>query len=90
MSKRDPKERFKRVEVEWVDSVTFGGWRSVESYREHTKPETIRTAGYLLSKTRTHLTIIQSFDVDSEGNITDAITIPRSVVRNLTYLEPKK
>jgi hypothetical protein len=72
------------VEVEWVDSAARGRWGSVEEYRKH-DVVTCRTAGYLLSKTKRAVTIIQSQHTDD--GLSDAMSIPTCAVLKLRRLK---
>ena len=77
------------VEVEWVDSVSEGGWRKPAAYLEHIAPDRCRTVGYLLKSNRTLVTVFQSLS-DNTGNVTDSITIPRAAVKSMKRLTEKK
>ena len=85
-----PKERFSKVEVEWIDAFTMGGWRNERSYRDESSLITIKTAGYMLANTKGHVTIVQSYNDQKDGNITDSITIPKAVIRKITTLVSKE
>ena len=71
----------KRVEVVWSDAAHHapGEWTTIP-----TDPSaTVRTVGYLLDKTKTHLTLAQS---KSDDYFTGVFTIPRTAVRKVTVL----
>ncbi len=80
------KNPYPIVEVEWDDSCASGGWRTVDAYKD-SQTSTCHTAGYQLVKDRKRIIIIQSRSEDT-GNVTDAITIPMSAVKNVVRLSP--
>ena len=62
------------IEVWWRDSAASGGWKTREAYQT-VEPSECRTAGYLLKKTRTHITVVQS--QDDEGKVSDSMNCTR-------------
>ena len=76
------------VEVEWVDSTTWGGWKRENEYLKDAGPGRCSSVGYLLKSDKQAVTLVQNLDV-SNGNVSDAVSIPRSVVRKITTLEHK-
>lgn len=73
------------VEVEWVDSCTFGRWRPKAEYAA-AEPAHCRTAGYLLKADKQCVTIVQSMGRDMVEPISDSMTIPRGCVTRIRRL----
>jgi hypothetical protein len=71
------------VKVIWHDAWCAGGWKPLEVYAEET-PVECYSVGFLVKKTRTHLTLLQTFNAAGRG--TDSITIPRSWVQEVVEL----
>ena len=74
----------KLVEVEWINSCAMGKWRDKKEY-ENQEPITCRTAGYLLSKDKKRVIILQS--QSNEGGMSDSMTIPRVCVKRMKHLK---
>lgn len=81
-------KKYPMVEVEWVDSVRTGGWRTVEDYERAAGSAVCRSIGYTFKSNRKDIVLVQSLD-PGNGNVTDSISIPRSAVRKVTRLEHK-
>lgn len=73
----------RKVEVEWIDSATSGGWTDVDNYRDK-QAWLCRSSGYLLVKDSEKVIVLQTTSVT--GSATDAITIPRSCVKRMRYV----
>jgi hypothetical protein len=74
------------VEVEWTDSASTRGWR--DDMHEGDGLSTCRSAGYLLSKDRTSVKIVQSQSI--HGTQAELIAIPRVAVKSITVLRRGK
>lgn len=72
----------KRVEVEWRDSMSQGGWDKPESYHRRRTVGPCRSIGYLVRDDKGMLTLAQSLSA-AAGDINDCITIPREAVVRL-------
>ncbi len=79
-------QKFPIVEIEWVDTATLRGWRSLDSHR-NSGLLVCKSAGYLIKKTTKEVQIIQSFS--EEDQFTESITIPRSCVKSIKILKAK-
>ena len=74
------------VEVEWIDSATTAGWH--DDFEDGDGLVECRTAGYLYSKDRQSVKVIQS--QTSHGQQGEMIAIPRTCVRRITKLTRKR
>ena len=73
------KVRF--VRVDWIDSVTNGGWSAAASVADGAEPTHIVSGGFLLEKNNRHVVIAQSLS-ESTQEVCNLLTIPRgNVVR---------
>lgn len=73
----------KLVEVVWEDSFVIKGWQEPDAWKEHVDYSlTIRSLGYILSKTKEHILIAQS--IDRNGKVADLLSIPRGSIKNIT------
>lgn len=75
------------VEVEWIDSAATNGWQH-EYDNEDAGLILCRSSGYLLSKDRRSVRIVQS--QTGHGTHGELIAIPRTCVRSITRLVPKR
>lgn len=73
------------VEVEWIDSASTNGWN--DDFSDGDGLVNCRTAGYLLSKDRVSVKIVQS--QSTHGQIAELMAIPRSCVRSIIPLVRK-
>lgn len=73
------------VEVIWIDSNGHSGWRQAEKWAEERTDLTCRSVGYLLSKDREQVRLMQS--QSATGCLADAIEIPRVAVLEIRVLE---
>lgn len=74
------------VEVLWVDSHAYGGWKSPEEWTEDlAEAMWCRSIGWLYARTRQQLVLMQS--QGTAGKLSDAIVIPRCAVRQVRVLE---
>lgn len=74
------------VEVTWVDSVNFNGWRERQSLTaDYASPKIHFTSGYLVSETEEVVAVAQSFGLDT-NTIADIMMIPRAAVRQVETL----
>ena len=74
------------VEVTWVDSVLLNfGWQHPMEYQDSaSEPAVIRSVGYVIHRTKTHLTL--TMNVGNNGQITSGITIPTGCIRRVRRL----
>ena len=73
------KVRF--VRVDWIDSVTNGGWSAANSVSTGAEPTHIVSGGFLLEKNKRRVVIAQSLS-ESTQEVCNLLTIPRgNVVR---------
>lgn len=82
-----PFKRPPLVELEWLDSIAYPGWRDgndaaarmdcVDDMRHY-------TCGYLVKRTREYVAVALS--VGWTGNVGDAIQIPRPTITRYTVL----
>lgn len=86
MARQDWPTNGEIVEVEWVDSATTAGWHT--DIEDGDGLVECRTAGYMLSKDRTSVKIIQS--QTSHGANGEMIAIPRTCVRSIKRLTRPK
>jgi len=75
----------KKVEVEWRDSASRGGWQSVEEERGRCAVGPIRSLGYLLTSNKKVVQITQSMS-GMTGDVADTITIPRENVIRIKHV----
>jgi hypothetical protein len=68
-----------RVEVEWRDSMSRGGWDTPEAHREKRGVGPIRSIGFLLQADKDIVQLAQSMSAVA-GHVSDTITIPRENV----------
>ncbi len=78
-----------RVEVEWRDSASRGGWGSIEHHQQDRKVGPIRSIGYLLSMDEDVIQLYQSMSMNG-GQVTDIITIPKENVVWTRRLKTKR
>lgn len=71
------------VEVEWIDSATTNGWHD-EFDLDDGGLITCRSVGYLLSRDRRSVQLVQS--QSSHGASAELTAIPRSCVRSIKTL----
>ena len=72
----------KPVKVEWIDSCYTAGWHSKESLKN--EPDECFSYGLLVKSNRKAVTLIQT---ESGKSYTEALTIPRSVIKKITELK---
>ena len=72
----------KPVRIDWVDSCYTGGWQRGNNYEN--EPSQCITYGVIVKRNRTALTICQSI---SPNGYSEAMTIPRSVIKKITPLK---
>ena len=82
-------KKYPIVEVEWLDSITDGGWRPPEAYLASAAPDQCRSGGYLLKSARTSITLMQSRS-DLSGNMTNSVTIPRVAVKSIKRMKAEE
>lgn len=90
MTKRETKPRVKwplgrRVEVEWRDSASRGGWDSPGAHRARRGVGPCRSLGYLLTMDKDVVQLAQSQSAMT-GDVTDTVTIPRENVIRIKRL----
>ena len=72
------------VKVVWTDSASSDGWQDEEHGKEHT-PSQCMTVGWLLKKTRGHVTLAGSRS--DFGNCSQLMAIPRKCIVSIKTLE---
>ena len=77
--------RLPRVEVEWHDSVSRGGWDTKDAHRKRNAIGPMFSIGYLLTKSRRVVQLAQS-ESTMNGDVNDTITIPRVAVVRIKSL----
>lgn len=78
-------KKLKLVEVEWIDPASWSRWNSREYY-ENAEYSECRSVGYLMTKNRDKVVLVQSLDDDGHG-AADGIVLPRKVVTNIRELK---
>ena len=78
----------KRVEVEWIDTATYGRWNPVEHHVENSTPILCRSIGYLL-KADKHVVIIAQSQSEGSEHVADTIAIPRDNVKRMVAVTSK-
>lgn len=75
------------VVVEWVDSRVYGSWRHPDEWNADLEEAGLlcRSTGWLFRQTEASVVLMQSQNVN--GGWSDAVQIPRSVVRGIRVLE---
>lgn len=74
-----------RVEVDWVDSASRGRWDSIENYRKEV-PAYCRSIGYLITKNKNVVILLQTQGCNTANDALDAITIPRGCIQRIRRL----
>lgn len=75
-----PRPR-KVVEVEWIDSTFTSGWRETSEY-ERIPMGPLTSTGYLLSKDKHSIRLVQSMSAPAEC-VAGVIAIPMGCVTNI-------
>jgi len=80
--------KLKMVCVEWLDSCSPAGsmWQSWERAK-NISPAKVRSIGFLVEKTESHVTIVQTSDIDSVGHI---LCIPFCAVTKIERIKHDK
>jgi len=79
--KKDPYKRYPIVEVTWDDSASQGKWGTDESYRRNADTIECKSMGYLLSRNKKKVVLIQS--ISEEHQCCDSISIPAKCVKRV-------
>jgi hypothetical protein len=85
---RYPFGRTMPVIVEWEDSASSGRWGTRDDYHKKAKSSLgpIRSVGWLNRSDRTAVQLLQSQSA-ANGDVADAVTIPRGCVRRIIRLK---
>lgn len=75
----------KIIYVEWIDSVTRQGWAYGEDMKDWGIDHTIQTIGFLASETDEALTVIQSYDGETNAGC-NWICIPKPNIKKVINL----
>lgn len=75
-----------RVEVDWVDSASRGRWDSLATYQKEV-PAYCRSIGYLITKSKTAVILLQTQGCNTVNDALDAITIPRGCITKIRRLK---
>jgi hypothetical protein len=83
--------RLKRVEFEWVDSMTGGAqWCSKDEVKRYSLAQLqCRSIGWLIDEDAGHITIVQSVHLDEHGEIAEygqPLAVPRVSIADLRIL----
>jgi hypothetical protein len=78
-----------RVEVEWRDSASRGGWDSVGNHRQRRQVGPCRSIGYLLTQDKDVVQLAQSMSSMTQ-DVNDTVTIPRENVIRMKRLDGLK
>ena len=77
-------KKLRPVEIEWEDAMHYTGYYDKNDSSTY-QTDCCRTIGYLVKKNRQIVSLISdSFDYNRERTVT---TIPRRMVKKITYLE---
>ena len=68
------------VEVEWLDSASTRGWTDLTAYTD-SGLVTCRSVGYLLSKSKESIRVLQS--QSNHGGTSEMLAIPRVCVQSI-------
>lgn len=77
------RAQFRRVEIDWFDSVADSGWGRLE--KVDNRPSECQTMGYLVKASRLAVTVAQNHS-HGTGNVGDLMTIPRCNIRRMRTL----
>ena len=77
----------KRVRIDWIDSITEGGWGSQTEFKSM-KLATPVSEGWLFSKDNETVRIFAGYDVESDGSIhfSERSVFPTSCVTKITKI----
>ena len=70
------------VRVDWVDSATERGWRTIDKLVDG--PANCTSCGFLIKRTRRYVTIAASLGVYND--CLDAVNIPMDVIRRVQVI----
>lgn len=76
------KTKHRATVINWVDSTSWLGWRSIGS---DLCPSEITTIGWLISKSKSHVVVTSCISGDDQGR--DAVTIPRGCITKMETLD---
>ena len=79
-----------RVEVEWTDTAGKHRWQKPD---EIATPCEITTLGYLVHEEKGHIVVTEALDLHDKAEETNygcTTAIPRSAIRKVTKLGPKR
>ncbi len=74
----------KIVEVEWSDACGYSKWDGLEEYEE-LAPMPCKTVGYLLTQTKTKVTVMSTQSEDRGGN--GGLSIPTPWITKIRVLK---
>ena len=72
------------VEVVWEDPTSGDAWHPIKDCES--EPHKIRSVGFLVKETATHVTIALSLDLQGE-NCAQSMTIPETLIHSMHTLE---
>ncbi len=72
------------VVVEWQDAASYDPWQHLFDAEDHC-PSKCKTVGWLLSKTKTHVTVAAS--QSDTGNWSQLMAVPRGCITSLRRLD---
>jgi hypothetical protein len=77
------------VEVKWLDSQAFDGWHSKNEMLSWDDSMVCFSVGYLLRESQDRVVLVMSESIGS-GALDNGMTIPRTSILNITYMENTK
>jgi hypothetical protein len=75
----------KIIYVEWIDCITRQGWMYGEEMKDWGLNHTIQTIGFLAYEADDALTVIQSYDAETNGGC-NWLCIPKTNIKKLIRL----
>ena len=82
--------KYKLVLIEWIDSHSGRGWKSIEEIEETAEPLHCRSVGWLVKETKHVKVIVPHIGGEKNGNIIlqgcGDLTIPTKAIIKMTTL----
>lgn len=73
------------VQVTWIDITSVTRWESLQHHQQQ-EPLDCVSVGYVIRSDKKQMTIAQTLCL-SNGDVTESLVIPRSVIRNIKVLK---
>ena len=78
----------KIVKIEWIDSISNGGWE-VEKSAKDIRPGNVVSAGILFDEGEDYITIAQNYIGDKgQEQACNVMSIPRCAVKSIVNITP--